>query len=169
MDPSPLKAALPATVDANTRVLLLGSLPGERSLLARQYYAHPTNAFWWLMGEVVGEPNLNARPYADRLERLRVHGVGLWDVIASARRQGSLDTAIRDATHRDLVAFAAALPRLKMIGFNGGTAARQGRRQLDGQAGRWRLVDLPSSSAAYAGMPRAEKLAAWRILEEGLR
>lgn len=160
-DPLP-KSALPASVDMNTRVLLLGSLPGERSLQAGEYYAHPTNAFWWLMGEVLAEPDLRARPYPERLDLLKAHGIGLWDVIATARRQGSLDTAIRDATERDLAGFAGRLPHLRMIGFNGGTAARRGRRQLAHLDAGWALVDLPSSSAAYAALSRAAKLDVWR-------
>ncbi|WP_404479919.1 DNA-deoxyinosine glycosylase [Novosphingobium sp. BL-52-GroH] len=166
----PLKTALPASVDGETRVLLLGSLPGERSLMAGEYYAHPSNAFWWLMGEVLGEAGLPRLAYAERLACLRVHRVGLWDVIASARRQGSLDGAIRDATHRDLVAFAGRLPHLRAIGFNGGAAAQRGRRQLASLAGGGiALVDLPSSSAAHAGMTREGKLAAWRAIEPYLR
>ncbi|MGV3770166.1 MAG: DNA-deoxyinosine glycosylase [Sphingobium phenoxybenzoativorans] len=155
-----LKSAFPPSIDTQTRVLILGSLPGERSLAANEYYAHPTNAFWWLVGEVIGEP-LPALPYAERLARLKAHHIGLWDVIATAQRQGSLDGAIRDATHRDLAGLAATLPDLRAIAFNGGEAARRGRRQLAG-VDRYALIDLPSSSAAYAGLPRDGKLAAWR-------
>ncbi|MCF8709483.1 DNA-deoxyinosine glycosylase [Rhizorhapis sp. SPR117] len=163
-----MKTALPPIADTETRLLLLGSMPGERSLLAREYYAHPTNAFWWLMGEVLSETDLWSLPYADRTARLKAHHVGLWDVIASARRQGSLDSAIRDATHRDLMDFAGKLPQLKAIGFNGGTASRWGRRHFEGRAACWALIDLPSSSAAHAGMSRAEKLTAWRVVEQFL-
>jgi hypoxanthine-DNA glycosylase len=143
---------------------VLGSLPGERSLAAGEYYAHPTNAFWWLMGEVTGEP-LPTLPYADRLTHLTTHHIGLWDVIATARREGSLDTAIRDATIRDLTGFTATLPNLAAIAFNGGEAARRGRRQLAG-VDRYTLIDLPSSSAAYAGMTRAAKREAWLALRQ---
>ncbi|KMS50872.1 2-hydroxyacid dehydrogenase [Novosphingobium barchaimii LL02] len=163
-----LKSAFPPSVDGNTRLLLLGSLPGERSLAAGEYYAHPTNAFWWLIGEVLGEADLPRLPYAQRLEELKTRGVGLWDVIAKAQRTGSLDTAIRSATLRNLEAFAQSLPRLRAIGFNGGTAAKAGRRQLAGADGAWNLIDLPSSSAAYASMPREAKLAAWREIERYL-
>lgn len=167
--PNPaLKSALPASVDAQTRVLLLGSLPGERSLLAGQYYAHPTNAFWWLIGEVLDEPELLALPYGDRLARLKARRIGLWDVIASARRQGSLDAAIKDATHRDLVDFASRLPELRAIAFNGRAAATRGRRQLGTPGDAWTLIDLPSSSAAFAAMSRTSKLAEWRVLRDYL-
>lgn len=156
------KAAFAPCVGPDTRLLILGSLPGERSLAAAQYYAHPTNAFWWLMGEVTSEP-LPTLPYDSRLARLNAHRIGLWDVIATARREGSLDAAIRDATHRDLTGFAATLPDLVAIAFNGGEAARRGRRQLTGVE-RYALIDLPSSSAAYAGMTRMAKREAWMAL-----
>lgn len=159
MIPPPRKAAFPPSVDAAARLLILGSLPGDESIARGQYYAHPTNAFWWLTGELIGLalPDL---PYAQRLVKLRAHGVGLWDVIASAERTGSLDGAIRSPERRDLAALAATLPELRAIAFNGGTAARHGRRQLAG-VGRYALIDLPSSSAAYAGMTRAEKRERW--------
>lgn len=156
------KTALPPSAAPDTRLLILGSLPGERSLGAQQYYAHPSNAFWWLLGEAIGEALIDI-PYEQRLERLKVCRIGLWDVIASAERQGSLDSAIRNAVHRDLASFAAALPKLRAIAFNGGEASRRGRRQLAG-IDRYTLIDLPSSSAAHAGMPRAAKREAWSEL-----
>ncbi len=159
-----LKSAFPPSVAPDTRLLVLGSLPGERSLAAGEYYAHPSNAFWWLMGEVTGEP-LPGLPYAERLARLKAHRIGLWDVIATARRQGSLDAAIRDATNRDLAGFAESLPALEAIAFNGGEAARRGRRQLAG-VDRYTLIDLPSSSAAHAGRSRADKRMAWMALRD---
>lgn len=158
------KSALPAYVDARTRVLVLGSLPGERSLAAREYYAHPSNAFWWLIGEVLGESELPQRPYEERLPRLLAHGLGLWDVIESASHKGSLDTAIRDAEHRDLARFAHSLPNLQAIAFNGKSAAQRGRKQLVGESA-WDLIDLPSSSAAHASLGRADKLSAWKQLQ----
>ena len=163
-----LKTALPPSVHPKTRVLILGSLPGERSLTMQEYYAHPSNAFWWLVSELLAEPMVGF-PYSKRLDLLRSHRVGLWDVIASGRRSGSLDAAIRNAVPRDILAFAEALPELRAIAFNGATAARVGRRQLVGSEHRWNLIDLPSSSAANAGVPRSVKLAEWRALSPFLR
>lgn len=153
------KAAFPPAAGLDARLLILGSLPGDESLRQARYYAHPSNAFWWLVGEMLAEP-LPALPYPERLERLRRHRIALWDVIATAHRPGSLDGAIRDAVHRDLAGFVATLPELRAVAFNGGEAARRGRKQLAG-AGGPALVDLPSSSAAYAGMTRERKRAAW--------
>ena len=156
------KAAFPPSVDEATRLLILGSLPGDASIRQGEYYAHRGNAFWALMGDVLGE-DLRATPYALRLKRLRARGVGLWDVIESANRQGSLDSAIRAAELRDLGAFVARLPRLEAVAFNGKTAALHGRWQIGARAGLT-LIDLPSSSGAYAMLSREKKAEAWRAL-----
>lgn len=142
------KASFAPIVNAHTRLLLLGSLPGEASLKAARYYAHPQNQFWRLTGEVIGRSDLHLADYEARLDALAAAGVGLWDVVADADRRGSLDGAIRDHRTNDLAALIATLPALRAIGFNGGMAARIGRRQI-GQAGGLALVDLPSSSPAY--------------------
>lgn len=134
-------------VASDTRLLILGSLPGARSLAEQQYYAHPTNQFWRLLGAVVARP-LAAMPYAERLAELCALKVGLWDVIHTAERRTSSDSLIRDVEPHDLGALVASLPALRMIAFNGTKAAAIGRRQLpplDGIA----TVDLPSSSAAH--------------------
>lgn len=156
-----LKRAFDPVVDGNTRLLILGSLPGDASLKAAQYYAHPQNAFWRLVGGVIRR-DLAALPYPDRLEALKAAGVGLWDVVASAERPGSLDGAIRNAEAADLNRLVDALPALKAIAFNGGTASRLGRRGL-ASSGHIALIDLPSSSPAYT-RPFMEKAAAWAAL-----
>ncbi|MGQ3100306.1 MAG: DNA-deoxyinosine glycosylase [Sphingopyxis solisilvae] len=152
-------------VARDTRLLILGSLPGARSLAERQYYAHPTNQFWRLVGEVIGQP-LAALPYGDRLAALRAARVGLWDVIRTAERHTSSDSQIRDAEAHDLAALVATLPDLRLIAFNGGKAAAIGRRQLpmlDGVD----VVDLPSSSAANT-VGYVAKLERWLGLSEAL-
>ena len=161
-----LKRAFDPVVDARTRLLILGSLPGDASLKAGQYYGHPQNGFWRLVGGVIRR-DLVALPYPERLEALRAAGVGLWDVIASAERPGSLDAAIRKVEAADLNRLVDDLPLLRAVGFNGGTAARLGRRSLTPRPGL-RLIDLPSSSPAYT-RPLAEKAAAWAALEPLLR
>jgi hypoxanthine-DNA glycosylase len=146
---------------------VLGSLPGEASLAAGRYYAHPQNAFWRLIGGVIGE-DLAALPYDDRLAALLGHRVGLWDVVGEATRPGSLDTAIRNATHNDLAALVETLPDLRAVAFNGGKASRDGRRLLSAHEDRLRLVTLPSSSPAYASLGLAEKAAVWNGLRDVL-
>lgn len=153
-------------VAADTRLLILGSLPGARSLAERQYYAHPTNQFWRLLGDTIGRP-LVALPYADRLATLRAAHIGLWDVIRSAERRTSSDSDIREADPHDLAALIARLPALRMIAFNGGKAAAIGRRQLP-QHSDIALIDLPSSSAAHTISFEA-KLDRWHKLRAALQ
>jgi hypoxanthine-DNA glycosylase len=159
------KRCFDPVVDAHTRVLILGSLPGEASLAHQQYYAHKQNRFWHLVGAVIGE-DLFAMTYEARLQTLRAHRVGLWDVVAQARREGSLDGAIRDHEGNDLVTLIERLPALEAIAFNGGTAARIGERILASHGRHATILRLPSSSPAYAAMNFAAKLAHWRALAE---
>ena len=161
----PLKRAFPPVADAKTRVLILGSLPGEASLAAGRYYAHPRNAFWRLTGAVL-EEDLAALPYEARLDRLLARGVGLWDTIETARRHGSLDAAIREAQARDLPALAATLPALRAAAFNGAKSAALGEKMLAGSG--LALIRLPSSSPAHAGMSFERKREAWVGLREFL-
>jgi len=164
--PEARKASFAPVVAADTRVLILGSLPGERSLAAGRYYAHPQNQFWRLVSEVIGR-ELETLDYDARLEALITAGVGLWDTVASATRRGSLDAAIREAEHNSLADLVATLPVLRAVAFNGGASARIGQALLAGSA--CALLPLPSSSPAYAAMPFAEKLRLWRAIGEFLR
>jgi TDG/mug DNA glycosylase family protein len=160
------KSSFAPAYDASCRVLILGSLPGERSLAAGEYYANPANQFWRLVGNVI-ERDLVPLPYTARLSALIAAGVGLWDVIRSARRTGSLDTAIRDLDANGLAAFASDLPNLRCIAFNGGTASAIGRKHI-GPAARWDLVTLPSSSPAYCAITVAQKQSLWLTLRQFL-
>jgi hypoxanthine-DNA glycosylase len=145
----------------DARLLILGSLPGEASLAAQRYYAHPTNQFWRLLGQAIGE-ELAVLDYDLRLDRLAAREIALWDVVAEARRDGSLDGAIRGATANELAAYVASHPRLEAVAFNGKTAAAIGGRALAGN-GRLRFIDLPSSSAALT-RPFVDKASAWAAL-----
>jgi hypoxanthine-DNA glycosylase len=165
------KSAFAPFVSGDTRLLILGTLPGEASLAAGRYYAHPQNQFWRLTGAVIGREELASLDYEARVAALREAGIGLWDTIASAVRTGSLDAAIREAEHAPLAELVATLPALRAVAFNGGTSARIGRKLLaDPSADSGvRLVDLPSSSPAYAAMPFAAKRERWLQLREFLR
>lgn len=157
----PVKLGMPAAARADARVILLGSLPGERSLAERRYYAHPSNQFWRLVGGAIGA-DLGVLDYDQRLARLAGSRIGLWDVIGTARRRGSLDQAIRDAAANPLPLWLARFPELRAVAFNGAAAARTGRAligAMDGIA----LLDLPSSSAANT-LPLAAKAERWAEL-----
>lgn len=143
----------------DARLLVLGSFPGVASLQARQYYAHPRNAFWPVMAAVIGLPDLPQLPYAQRLLRLQAAGVALWDAVAACERDGSLDSAIRAAQPSGLADLVARLPGLRAIACNGATAYRETMRLLPGAP--WPLHPLPSTSPAHAGLPLTAKIQAW--------
>lgn len=156
------KRCFDPVVDQRTRLLVLGSLPGEQSLARQEYYGNRQNRFWQLMSAVTGV-DLVGLDYAARLQTLLARQVGLWDVVAEAHRAGSLDSQIRNRNDNDLLALLADLPALTTIAFNGGTAARLGLKVLGQQADRYRIVLLPSSSPAYT-LPYAEKSRLWQAL-----
>jgi len=143
--------------DSRARVLVLGSFPGEASLAAGQYYAHPRNQFWPILGRLLGEP-LAELPYDDRLPRVLAHRVGIWDVYGACDRAGSADTAIRNARPNPFARLRRLAPKLRAVAFNGSAAARF--RPLFEQAG-FAVRVLPSTSPAHAGRSFEEKLALW--------
>lgn len=160
------KRCFDPVVDERTRLLVLGSLPGEKSLAAQQYYANRQNKFWHLMSAVLGV-ELVTRDYDARLRTLLAHGVGLWDVVAEAHRPGSLDSAIRDRDDNDLPGLLARYPAITALAFNGGTAAKLGVKVLGQQAARYRIFALPSSSPAHT-LSYAAKLESWAMLKRAL-
>ena len=163
---SPRKQSFTPVIRPDTRLLILGSLPGESSLAARQYYAHPRNLFWKLIESVI-EADLVELDYPKRLDALLAHKVGLWDAVQSATRNGSLDAEMRDIEATDLPTMIHRLPNLAAVAFNGRASEKVGRPQLT-QADI-ALVALPSSSPAHAAMGFAEKARHWEKLREFLR
>lgn len=156
------ETGLPPMARSDARLFILGSLPGKASLAARRYYAHSTNQFWRLLGSAIGE-ELQALDYGARLERLADRRIGLWDVIASATRRGSLDQAIRAAEHNRIEHLLHDFGDLKAIAFNGSTAAAIGRKLIGDTARGISLIELPSSSAANT-IPFAEKARRWSAI-----
>jgi hypoxanthine-DNA glycosylase len=151
---------LAPVIAPDTRILILGSFPGAASLAAQQYYAHPRNQFWKLVGALVGE-DLHALPYAARLPRLLAHRFGLWDVLAGCEREGSLDSAIRKPAANDFERLRHLCPELDTVGFNGQTSGKFAP-QFAEQG--YRTVVLPSSSPAHMAMSFEQKLASWKRL-----
>ncbi len=155
---SALLQGLAPIVSRRTRLVILGSFPGVASLAAGQYYGHPRNHFWPIVGTLLGEP-LVSLSYARRITRLRERGLGLWDVYAACRREGSLDASIQDAVPNDLASLKRRAPSLVAVAHNGGESARSMRITL---ALGVQVLRLPSSSPANASWSFERKLAAWR-------
>lgn len=148
---------LPPVLRADTRLLILGSFPGVASLQAQQYYGHPQNQFWKILGSLWGLP-LPRMPYADRITALQDHGLGLWDVYGACEREGSLDAAIRRGELNDLASLRHRCPGLRAVAHNGGESYKHARHT----AGLGLPVfKLPSTSPAHASWSFERKLAAW--------
>ncbi|HRQ58171.1 MAG TPA: DNA-deoxyinosine glycosylase [Azoarcus taiwanensis] len=153
----------PVALDT-AHTLILGSMPGAASLSASEYYAHPRNAFWRLIGELLGfDANL---PYEQRLARLTSAGYALWDVLGACRRNGSLDTAIQAESLEvnPIADFLAEHPLIDRVFFNGSTAENLFRRHVMPTLRNRELTcrRLPSTSPAHASLTLAQKTHAWR-------
>lgn len=151
-------AGLPPIISPRCRVVVLGSFPGVASLDAGHYYAHPHNLFWPIMADALGLP-LTSLPFEQRYAALNGAGVGLWDVIASCQRTGSLDSNIRHSIPSQLEQISSLAPGVATLLLNGKKAS-QGARRV--HWGKMTLVDLPSTSPANASVPRTKKLRQWR-------
>ncbi len=143
-------------------MLVLGTMPGQASLRAREYYAHPRNGFWPIIGEVLGlDPTAT---YPQRMQGLTQRGIALWDVLQSCFRKGSLDADIdaRTVIANDFSSFLEAHPHIHTVCFNGAMAQTLYRRHTSGRA--LTQLRLPSTSPAHAAMPLAKKVQAWQQL-----
>lgn len=160
----------PPVARADARVLVLGSMPGARSLADQQYYAQPRNAFWPIMGKLFGAgPELG---YEERLDLLGAQGIALWDVLARCHRAGSLDQRIelRSAITNDFRVFLGAHPGISHVFFNGQLAFRLFSQRVAPELTEKRLVlaALPSTSPALASLSLEAKLAEWQILRRAV-
>lgn len=105
-------------INKNTKILILGSFPGVKSLSARQYYAHPQNQFWKILSDIL-EINLVSMSYKEKVKALLKNGIGLWDMVNSCSRKGSSDTSIRNSRLNDIESIIEKYPNIQVIFFNG--------------------------------------------------
>jgi hypoxanthine-DNA glycosylase len=163
-----LLQSFPPIVSEQSKVLILGSMPGALSLKTRQYYAQPRNAFWRIMGELFGaEPSL---PYDDRMLRLQSAGVALWDSLQGCIRPGSLDASITNEVANDFPGFFTKYPAITHVFFNGGKSEAVFRRYAlpSLPINRHVFTLLPSTSSAHARMSFDAKLQAWSAVQNVL-
>lgn len=153
--------SFPPVADEHATLLILGSMPGKASLKQNQYYAHPHNVFWKIMGELVGAHP--ALPYPQRLHALTSAHIALWDVLATCERKSSLDSHIRNEKANDFAAFYDQHLHITRVYFNGAKAEQSFKRFVLGKQKLPPLefVRLPSTSPAHAGMRYVEKLRVW--------
>jgi TDG/mug DNA glycosylase family protein len=167
MPPTTLDRCFPPVSRQDARTLILGSLPGRKSLAEQQYYAHPQNAFWKLMAVIFETEPAN---YERRKQLLIRNRIALWDVFAVAERPGSLDSSIVRATAEanDFRAFFRSHPKIRRVFFNGRKAEEIFRRrvlpQIAAEFPQLRYQGLPSTSPAHAGMSFERKLSRWRAI-----
>lgn len=164
-----MKSAFHPIVNAESKILILGSMPGEVSLAAGQYYAFTRNSFWKIMGELVGA--VASLSYEQRLDRLQKSGIALWDVIAACEREGSLDSSINEESlvANDFEAFLDAYPSIEQICFNGKSVQRLFKRhvlKLQTLPSGLGMTVLPSTSPANARLSFEQKLKAWRVIAD---
>ncbi len=154
----PSLRGFPPVINRNVERLILGSFPSAASLAAGQYYAHPRNQFWRLVGDLLGEP-LDAMAYRLRLRRVLAHRLGIWDVLHACDREGSGDSSIRNQSPNRFARLRRLAPHLTTVAFNGQAAGRYAPEFI---AAGFRTTALPSSSPAHAGRSYEQKLALWR-------
>jgi double-stranded uracil-DNA glycosylase len=160
----------PPVARRDATVLILGSLPGRRSLQLQQYYAHPQNSFWRIIAALFAAES--SHPYTQRLKTLTANRIALWDVLAAAMRPGSLDSSIvpHSAVPNNFAEFFRAHPRIRRVYFNGQKAEVLFRRRvlpaLAAASAGIHFECLPSTSPAHAGMTFAQKLDRWQRIKE---
>ncbi len=150
--------SFPPVADHNAKILILGSMPGIKSLNENEYYAHQRNDFWKIMGKLVSaHPDL---PYEQRLEVLKQAGLALWDVLQSCSREGSLDANIKHEQANDFATFFENHPLITHVYFNGAKAEQSFKKFVlkKQMLPELKLHRLPSTSPAHAGMRYEEKL-----------
>lgn len=155
----------PPLADWNSRILVLGTMPGVRSLTDQQYYAHPRNAFWPILFAVCGEEFRT--DYPARLELLRRKGIALWDVCYSCDRSGSLDSRIRQEVPNDISGLLKQYPAIRTIVFNGNTSAGLYKKYFS-QLPQYDYFQMPHTSPAYASLTFEQKKEKWLLIRPRL-
>jgi len=168
-----MKVCFPPIADKNAKVLILGTMPGEESLRKKQYYAHPRNAFWYIMERLL---KIDSKvSYEERKSLLKINHIALWDVLMSCEREGSLDSAIRDTSivTNDFALFFSEHPHIKSVYFNGAKAEQEYmKRVLPVIADEFKGIEyfrLPSTSPAMAKLTKDEKFSHWSIIMDKLK
>lgn len=154
--------AFPPIIGEDPHTLILGTMPGIKSLEAGEYYAHPQNRFWQLMGDIIGFDTTT--PYHERVRYIKNEGIAIWDVLQECTREGSLDSAIKNARPNDFEQFLSDHPTINKIIFDSGTAEKFFKKYYKHLIlnPRWKFDRVPSPSPAHASRTYEEKLSLWK-------
>ncbi len=158
-------SSFPPIVDQDSRILILGSIPGVKSLEMQQYYAHPQNKFWNIIFEIFDESFTT--DYSEKLKILKKNKIALWDVIDSCERKGSLDSEIRNEKTNQIFELLNDHPKIKAI-FCNGQKSYKNLQKILGKDFPIPVFVLPSTSPAHTGMKYKEKVISWRKILEFL-
>ena len=158
-------SSFPPIADKNSKILILGSIPGAKSLEMKQYYAHPQNKFWKIIFEILEEEFTT--DYAARISMLKKHNIALWDVIDSCERKGSLDADIRNEEANQISKLLEEYPNIQAI-FCNGQKSFKNLQKLLGKDFRVPVIALPSTSPAHASLKYEEKVLSWRKILNSL-
>ena len=138
------------SIDNNSKILILGSMPGVKSLANSQYYAHPQNRFWKILGFICNEPELFEYDYNLKLETMLKHNVAIWDTIKSCKREGSLDSDIQNETPNDIRKLLQKYPKIKIICLNGNKSYAAFKKYFPDLLEKYNCIKMPSTSPANA-------------------
>ena len=138
------------SIDNNSKVLILGSMPGVKSLEEQQYYAHPQNRFWKVMGHICNEPKLHEYNYDVKLKILLKNNIALWDTLKSCKRDGSLDSDIYNETPNDIKKLLKKYPNIKILCLNGNKSYSAFKKYFPDLSEKYICCKMPSTSPANA-------------------
>ena len=152
------------SVDNNSKILILGSMPGVKSLEEQQYYAHPQNRFWKVMDSVCNEPKLHDFDYALKLKTLLKNNIALWDTFKTCKRDGSLDSDIQNETPNDIRKLLKKYPNIKTICLNGNKSYFAFKKYFPDLSDKYNYNKLPSTSPANARYSLDKLIEEWNII-----
>ncbi len=151
------------SVDNNSNILILGSMPGIKSLKAQQYYAHPQNRFWKVLGHICNEPKLHELHYDLKLKILLKNNIALWDTIKSCRRKGSLDSDIQDEIPNDIRKLLKKYPNIQTICLNGNKSYLAFKKYFPDLLELYTCYKMPSTSPANARYNLEKLISEWKM------
>ena len=157
------KSFLP-NIDEKSEILILGSMPGVKSLEEQQYYAHPQNRFWKLMGIICNEPNLFKFDYNIKLKTLLKNNIALWDTIKSCKRDGSLDSDIQNEIPNDIRKLLKKYPNIKTICLNGNKSYSAFKKYFPDFLEKYNCHKMPSTSPANARYSLNKLINEWKVI-----